>query len=110
MSPPATFPTRPLAQETPAMPQLLIDRLQTLEVAEAHAAGGLQVFGLRWHHDKDLTYSTLDDALAAETLEVTEVSDGGSVPTLKVINKADAMVFLMAGEQLVGAKQNRVLN
>jgi hypothetical protein len=26
------------------------------------------------------------------------------------LNKADAMVFLMAGEQLIGAKQNRVLN
>src|SRR5262249_49331991 len=25
-------------------------------------------------------------------------------------NKADTMIFLMAGEQLIGAKQNRVLN
>jgi hypothetical protein len=32
------------------------------------------------------------------------------VPTLRVANKADTMAFLMAGEQLVGAKQNRVLN
>jgi hypothetical protein len=32
------------------------------------------------------------------------------VPILRVVNKADMLVFLMAGEQLVGAKQNRVLN
>src|SRR6516162_4545363 len=48
--------------------------------------------------------------MAAGTLEVTEISEGGSVPTLRVTNKSDLMAFLMAGEQLVGAKQNRVLN
>ena len=32
------------------------------------------------------------------------------MPTLKVTNKGDAPAFLMAGEQLSGGKQNRVLN
>jgi len=41
---------------------------------------------------------------------VCEVSDGGSVPQLKVVNKDDLAVFLMAGEHLRGGKQNRVLN
>jgi hypothetical protein len=91
------------------MPQLLPLRLQTIEVTDPQEAGGLRVFGLRWPA-RPLDYATLDESLAAHTLEVTEVSDGGSVPTLKVVNKGDTMVFLMAGEQLVGAKQNRVLN
>jgi hypothetical protein len=52
----------------------------------------------------------LDEALLQNLLEVTEVSSGGTVPALKVTNKSDHMVFLMAGEELVGGKQNRVLN
>ena len=52
----------------------------------------------------------LDEAMAAGSLELTEISEGGSVRTLNVTNKSDRMAFLMAGEQLVGAKQNRVLN
>jgi hypothetical protein len=88
----------------------LTDRLRTVEVHEAGSADGLQVFGLRWRPGNGPGYRTLDEALAAGTLEVTEVSEGGSVPQLKVINRGDEAVFLMAGEQLVGARQNRILN
>jgi len=55
-------------------------------------------------------YLTLDEALAAGTVEVTEVSEAGSVPELKVAVKGDAPVLLIDGEELIGAKQNRVLN
>src|SRR5262249_33858973 len=92
------------------MSHSLTQLLRTLDVAAPRAVNGLQVFGLRSPGSNGLDYATLDDALAAGTLEVTEVSEGGSVPTLKVSNRADRMVFLMAGEQLIGAKQNRVLN
>ena len=43
-------------------------------------------------------------------VRVTEVSDAGSVPELMVENKLDVRVFLMDGQELVGAKQNRILN
>lgn len=43
-------------------------------------------------------------------VKVTEVSDSGSVPTLQVENNLDVRVFLMDGQELVGAKQNRILN
>ncbi len=92
------------------MPSSLSERLQHVQVSEPTEAGGLQVFGLRWEQEGGLSYVTLDDGLASGLLEVTEVSSGGSVPTLKVTNKGDTMAFLMAGEQLAGGKQNRVLN
>jgi hypothetical protein len=85
------------------------ERLRGVRVDGPQEAGGLQVFGLHWEGG-GLTYTTLDDGLARGLLEVTEVADGGSVPTLKVANKGDTMAFLMAGEQLCGGKQNRVLN
>ena len=43
-------------------------------------------------------------------MTVEEVSEGGSVPNLFVENKGDIRVLFLEGEQLIGAKQNRVLN
>ncbi len=34
----------------------------------------------------------------------------GSVPDLRVINRAEKMVLILDGEELVGAKQNRIVN
>ena len=50
------------------------------------------------------------DAIAAGVLTVTEVGEGGQVPILRAVNSADCPVLLVDGEELVGAKQNRILN
>jgi len=55
-------------------------------------------------------YITLDEALASGDIEITEVSDAGQVSELKVTVKGASPVLLVDGEELVGAKQNRVLN
>ncbi len=55
-------------------------------------------------------YLTLKEALEEEVLEVTEVDEGGSVPELRVRNLSGGSVLLLDGEELMGAKQNRVLN
>lgn len=59
-------------------------------------------------HARD--YQTLREALAAGTLRVTEVSEGGSVPQLSAVNDSDKPVLILDGEELVGAKQNRIAN
>ena len=41
---------------------------------------------------------------------IEEVDEGGSVPDLLVENKGDVRVLFIEGEELIGAKQNRVLN
>jgi len=55
-------------------------------------------------------YITLRQALAEGRAQITEVSEGGSVPELRVVNKSDTRILLLDGEELRGAKQNRVLN
>ena len=55
-------------------------------------------------------YLTMTEALAGDFLEVTEVDHGGSVPYLRVRNLSGEKVLLVDGEELIGAKQNRVLN
>ncbi|MBI3629010.1 MAG: hypothetical protein HY217_05420 [Candidatus Rokubacteria bacterium] len=49
-------------------------------------------------------------AEAGDAVAVTEVSEAGAVPTLRVTNASDRPVLLLDGEELIGAKQNRVLN
>ena len=54
-------------------------------------------------------YATLEDALPIG-LRIDEVSEVGVVPELAVANPTDANVLLYDGEELLGAKQNRILN
>ena len=93
------------------MSEQIMRFLSGIEVVEEQTASArLQLFGLRPEVGLGLNYATLNESLAAELVDITEVSETGSVPQLKVVNKGDTMLFLMAGEQLIGAKQNRVLN
>ena len=55
-------------------------------------------------------YVLVDEALAAKALVVEEVDEAGSVPDLLVENKGDTRVLFIEGEELVGAKQNRIVN
>ena len=55
-------------------------------------------------------YDTLDVALARGTLHITEVSESGHVPEIKVLNEGQLPVLIIDGEELVGAKQNRTVN
>ena len=57
----------------------------------------------------DPSYLLLDDAIAQGLARVTELG-GGSVPELRFENCSDWPVLLLDGQELVGAKQNRVLN
>jgi tetratricopeptide (TPR) repeat protein len=84
--------------------------LGSIQIEEPLIEGDCQIFGIHWEPGDALSYRTLDDAMSEKGIEVMEVSDSGSVPTVRVVNHTPARVFVMAGESLVGAKQNRVLN
>ena len=43
-------------------------------------------------------------------MEITEVSQGGSVPDLKLINRSARKLLVVDGEEPVGAKQNWIVN
>ena len=53
---------------------------------------------------------SLEEALADGTAKVTEVSAAGHVPELRVKNSGATPVLILDGEELVGAKQNRIVN
>lgn len=60
--------------------------------------------------EREPSYTTLDEALAFGFIEITEISDAGSVPELRVVNRGLKPTLIVDGEELVGAKQNRIVN
>jgi hypothetical protein len=84
--------------------------LASIQMAEAQTLRNITIFPLISPGNGAPAYRTLGEAIQDRSLTVTEVSRAGSVPELKVINRAPTPVLLIDGEELIGAKQNRVLN
>ena len=82
---------------------------QTIQLGEPTEHRGITIAPLFPRQSPRATYLTLDEAMAAG-LCVEEVSDAGSVPELLVANPTEQRVLLLDGEELIGAKQNRILN
>ena len=88
----------------------IYDLLKTIEIGSSSTFENLTMYPLLGSSEQKLSYITLDEALAAKTASVTEVSESGNVPDLLFHNDGDIPVLLLDGEELIGAKQNRVLN
>lgn len=85
----------------------LIGSLKYGNIAVVHNVAVVPLFT---DETNNLEYLTLDEAYKANLLHIGEISPGGSVPDLSVENLADKPVLLLDGEELVGGRQNRVLN
>jgi hypothetical protein len=82
----------------------------SLRIGTPIDVANLTMFPLLAVEQSPAGYSTLEEALAAGFLQVTEVSEAGHVPELAVVNSGEVPVLLLDGEELVGAKQNRIVN
>ena len=92
---------------------ILSESLASMKIGDARTFAGLTVFPLLAPEGataRARDYLTLDEALAARTVRITEVGEAGHVPELRLQNDGDRPVLLLDGEELIGAKQNRVLN
>lgn len=52
----------------------------------------------------------LEEGLAKGRTSISEVSEGGSVDSVRVTHSGVRMLLLVDGEQIIGAKQNRIVN
>lgn len=92
------------------MSPIIIEFLSRLEFGELQTFNNMTIIPLFTSINGGPQYLTLKEALEKRLLTITEISQGGSVPELKVVNKVEIPVLLLDGEELSGAKQNRVLN
>jgi hypothetical protein len=81
----------------------------TIQLGEPVEHRGVVIAPLFPRRQPQAQYVTLEEALPLG-LRITEIDWAGSVPELLVVNPLDANVLLYDGEELVGAKQNRILN
>jgi hypothetical protein len=92
------------------MKKRIADYLKALEMAQEAHYKNMTVFSICAETDAGSRYLSLDEAMGNSLIEITEVSESGDVPNLKVTNKAEIAILILAGEELVGAKQNRIVN
>ena len=92
------------------MEKIVEARMEGIKFGELQIHGHVVVIPIISENGSGPDYLTMKEALESQFLTVTEVTEGGTVPELKVINKGEKPVLLLDGEELSGAKQNRVLN
>ena len=92
------------------MDTVIKNYLEQIKVGRKQSYKNLALYPLLSTYSSGLDYLLLDEALAGGFMEVVELDSDGSVPELKVVNKSPQMILILDGEELVGAKQNRIVN
>src|SRR5262245_11711942 len=82
---------------------------KSIQLGEAVEHRGIVIAPLLPRNDPQAQYLTLEEALPLG-FRITEVDAAGSVPELLAGNPLDESVLLYDGEEVIGAKQNRILN
>jgi hypothetical protein len=90
--------------------QPIAEALSSVTLAAPVQFENLAMFPILAPEDRAAGYLLLDDALEQNVARVTEISESGSVPELRFTNDAEDQVLLVDGDELVGARQNRILN
>jgi len=92
--------------------QILIDKyFDELSGGESEVKNNLQIIPLFHKRERqDRNYLLLDEAMENNCLKVSELTEQGDVNTLQVTNQSKQAVLILDGEELVGAKQNRMVN
>ena len=86
------------------------ETVRALHLGQPLVDEGLCVVPLHCGFRAASKYVLLQQALQRGTMTITEASDAGSVPHLHATNKGPWPVLVFDGEELVGAKQNRISN
>lgn len=86
------------------------DYLKTLTCKAPIQFNNLTLFPVFSSRKSSVDYLTLDESLKKKQVTITEVSEDGSVQELAVTNQAEQPVLILDGEELIGAKQNRIVS
>ena len=92
------------------MRQVIETTLNGVKIGDPVHFKGMSIYPLFQSAKPELDYVMLRTAFQRGWIHVTEISEGGSVPELKLFNESEYNVLILDGEELEGAKQNRVLN
>jgi hypothetical protein len=88
----------------------MIRQFPEIRISDPVRHEALAIFPLFAAASSGVEYELADEAIGKGAVIVEEISNAGSVPDLSVRNMGDLRVLFLEGEELVGAKQNRILN
>lgn len=92
------------------MIKTLVKTLENLRTKEPVSHGPLHLFPLVGGSSTEGGLALLDEAFEEGTLRAEELDESGSVLELRVANEGSLPVLILEGDELIGAKQNRVVN
>jgi len=89
-------------------PKTMNSYIEELRIAKPITYKNLIIYPLTMQQMTKTDYVTLDEALMKNWLTIREIGTG-EVNNVKLKNSGDKVVFIMTGEMLSGAKQDRML-
>jgi len=84
--------------------------LSGLSVGEPTTCRQLTVWPLLGDDATRERYFTLDEAVSQGWAAITEIAPDGSIPEVQIVNDSPYQVLAIDGEELAGARQDRVVN
>ena len=100
-APPAAKDDASLSEHTTLLAPIQVDSLTLTPIVATAATKDAK-------DKKDDNLLVLDEAMAAGQVKIQEIAEG-NVNGLTFVNKADHPVFVMAGEVIIGGKQDRII-
>jgi hypothetical protein len=88
----------------------VVSFLEDCRLGKKQAQCNLTLFPLLSAATDEPYYLILEQAIGDQVLVVTEIDTAGSVNRLQLRNNAKQPIMLVEGEELKGAKQNRIVN
>lgn len=85
----------------------LLDEINTFKPQQYE---NMSVIGINIPEEHDIDLMSLEIGLNMGLVEITEVNKNGNVGEVKVINNAVTPLLILDGEEIIGSKQNRIVN
>ncbi len=92
------------------MSDVIDDVLNQIKFFEAENYENMSVIGVNIPENNKIDLMSLKTGLDLGLVEISEISKSGSINEVKVINNAVTPLLLLDGEEIIGSKQNRIIN
>ena len=99
-----------MKESKPFTKDVLRETLNNIKVGFPVISRNISMYPIERQEISNLKYLDFTEQVNLGTVKVRELNDLGSVPQLALENSNSLPVFILDGEHLSGAKQNRTVN
>ena len=92
------------------MTDIINNVLNQINMFQPENYQNMTVVGLNIPETKPIDLMSLETGLDLGLVEISEIDEGGNVGEVKVINRAITPLLILDGEEIIGSKQNRIVN